>query len=59
MTKLAFLPPMSGLANEEALIREGRTNVLLGQGQTAVASLGSPHILGQQQEKRENEWRDK
>ena len=35
MTKLAFLPPMSGLATEEALIREGRINVLLGQGQTA------------------------
>ena len=34
-TKLAFLPPMSGLATEEALIREGRINVLLGQGQTA------------------------
>ena len=35
MTKLAFLPPMSGLATEEALIRDGRINVLLGQGQTA------------------------
>ena len=35
VTKLAFLPPMSGLATEEALIREGRINVLLGQGQTA------------------------
>ena len=34
-TKLAFLPPMSGLATEEPLIQEGRINVLLGQGQTA------------------------
>ena len=34
-TRLAFLPPMSGLVTEEALIKEGRINVLLGQGQTA------------------------
>ena len=34
-TKLTFLPPMSGLATEEALIQEGRINVLVGQGQTA------------------------
>lgn len=33
--RLAFLPSMSGLASEEALIREGRINVLIGQGQTA------------------------
>ena len=33
--RLAFLPPMSGLATEEALIQEGRINVLVGQGQTA------------------------
>ncbi len=33
--KLSFLPPMSGLAIEEALIQEGRINVLVGQGQTA------------------------
>lgn len=33
--RLAFLPPMSGLAAEEALIQEGRINVLMGQGQTA------------------------
>ncbi len=34
-TRLAFLLPMSGLATEEALIREGRINVLAGQGKTA------------------------
>ena len=34
-TRLAFLPPMSGLASEEALIQEGRINVLIGQGRTA------------------------
>lgn len=34
-TRLTFLPPMSGLATEEALIQEGRINVLMGQGQTA------------------------
>ena len=33
--RLAFLPPMSGLATEEPLIQEGRINVLVGQGQTA------------------------
>ena len=33
--KLAFLPPMSGLAADEALIQEGRISVLIGQGQTA------------------------
>lgn len=33
--RLAFLPPMSGLATEEALIQAGRINVLVGQGQTA------------------------
>lgn len=33
--QIAFLPSMSGLASEEALIREGRINVLIGQGQTA------------------------
>ena len=34
-TRLAFLPSMSGLASEEALIQEGRINVLIGQGQAA------------------------
>ena len=34
-TKIAFLPAMSGLATEEAIIEEGRINVLIGQGQTA------------------------
>ena len=33
--RLTLLPPMSGLATEEALIQEGRINVLVGQGQTA------------------------
>lgn len=34
-TKIAFLPAMSGLSTEEAIIEEGRINVLIGQGQTA------------------------
>ena len=33
--KIAFLPPMSGLATDEALLQEGRINVFIGQGQTA------------------------
>jgi hypothetical protein len=34
-TKIAFLPPMSGLTSEEPLLQSGRINVLIGQGQTA------------------------
>ena len=34
-TRVVFLPPMSGLVDEEPLIQEGRINVLLGQGRTA------------------------
>lgn len=33
--KVAFLPPMSGLAAIEAKLEPGRINVLLGEGQTA------------------------
>jgi len=33
--KVSYLPPMSGLSAEEALLLPGRVNVLLGQGQTA------------------------
>ncbi|MDA8002181.1 MAG: AAA family ATPase [Alphaproteobacteria bacterium] len=34
--RVAFLPPMSGLASEEALVQKGQINVLTGQGQTAA-----------------------
>lgn len=34
-TKVAFLPPMSGLAAEEPKLELGRINVLIGEGQTA------------------------
>ena len=33
--RVAFLPPMSGLAAEEPLLPPGRVNVLVGQGRTA------------------------
>ena len=33
--KVAFLPPMSGLASVEPKIEHGRINVLIGEGQTA------------------------
>jgi energy-coupling factor transporter ATP-binding protein EcfA2 len=33
--KVAFLPPMSGLATEEPLLPAGYVNVLIGQGRTA------------------------
>ena len=33
--KIAFLPPMSGLASSEAMLQPGTVNVLLGQGRTA------------------------
>jgi energy-coupling factor transporter ATP-binding protein EcfA2 len=34
-TKIALLPPMSGLASEEPEVQPGRIEVLLGEGQTA------------------------
>lgn len=34
-TKVAFLPPMSGLAAVEAKLESGRIDVLIGEGQTA------------------------
>jgi len=34
-TKVAFLPPMSGLSDREHLKQEGEINFLIGQGQTA------------------------
>jgi ABC-type lipoprotein export system ATPase subunit len=34
-TKIALLPPMSGLASEEPELQAGRVSVLLGEGQTA------------------------
>lgn len=34
-TKIALLPPMSGLASEEPEVQPGRISVLLGEGQTA------------------------
>lgn len=33
--KVAFLPPMSGLASVEPKLEQGRINVLIGEGQTA------------------------
>ena len=33
--RIAFLPPMSGLASSEAMLQPGTVNVLLGQGRTA------------------------
>ena len=33
--QIAFLPPMSGLSTQEALLQPGTVNVLLGQGRTA------------------------
>ena len=33
--RVAFLPPMSGLASAEAMLQPGTVNVLLGQGRTA------------------------
>ncbi len=34
-TRVAFLPPMSGLASVEPKLEQGRINVLIGEGQTA------------------------
>lgn len=52
--KVAYLPPMSGLAAEEPRLELGRINVLIGEGQTAQVLRNLCHNLA---ENREGEWR--
>ena len=53
-TKVAYLPPMSGLASDEPRLELGRINVLIGEGQTAQVLRNLCHNLA---ENRPQEWR--
>ena len=53
-TKVAYLPPMSGLAADEPRLELGRVNVLIGEGQTAQVLRNLCHNLAENQEQ---EWR--
>jgi ABC-type lipoprotein export system ATPase subunit len=52
--RVAFLPPMSGLAGQEPKWEPGRINVLLGEGQTAQVLR---NICYQIHESNESDWR--
>ena len=52
-TKVAYLPPMSGLAADEPRLELGRINVLIGEGQTAQVLRNLCHNLA---ENRPQEW---
>lgn len=53
--RVAFLPPMSGLAAIEPVWEPGRINVLIGEGQTAQVLRNLCHQIEQ---KSESEWRE-
>jgi Recombinational DNA repair ATPase (RecF pathway) len=56
-TRIAFLPPMSGIASEEPLLQSGRINVLLGQGQTAQVLRNLCYqILENDRHNHRNDW---
>lgn len=46
-TKVAYLPPMSGLAADEPRLELGRINVLIGEGQTAQVLRNLCHNLAE------------
>lgn len=46
-TKVAYLPPMSGLAADEPRLEIGRINVLIGEGQTAQVLRNLCHNLAE------------
>lgn len=54
--KVAYLPPMSGLASEEPKWEPGRIDVLLGQGQTAQVLRNLCHLIHEQTE--DNHWEE-
>lgn len=53
-TRVAYLPPMSGLAAVEPKWEQGRVNVLIGEGQTAQVLRNLCHNLAQSQPE---DWR--
>lgn len=53
----AFLPPMSGLTSTEPLLRPGRINVLMGQGETAQVLRNLCYqITENDREHQRNDW---
>lgn len=52
--KVAYLPPMSGLATDEPRLEMGRINVLIGEGQTAQVLRNLCHNLA---EEKPQDWR--
>lgn len=50
LTRLAFLPPMSGLAATEPKLERGRIDVLLGEGQTAQVLRNLCHLIADGEE---------
>jgi len=54
--RIAYLPPMSGLAAEEPKLEPGRVNVLLGEGQTAQVLRNLCYQIYEQQE--QEEWKE-
>ena len=54
LTRVAYLPPMSGLAAEEPKWEPGRINVLIGEGRTAQVLRNLCHNLAEHQQR---EWR--
>ena len=54
--RVAYLPPMSGLAAEEPKWEPGRIDVLLGQGQTAQVLRNLCHLIYEQVE--DNHWEE-
>jgi hypothetical protein len=57
-TRVAFLPPMSGLASEEPLLTPGRVNVLIGQGRTAEVLRNLCYSVAGAEDVVSNEWID-
>jgi len=54
--RIAYLPPMSGLAAEEPKLEPGRVNVLLGEGQTAQVLRNLCYQIYEQRE--QGEWKE-
>lgn len=54
--RIAYLPPMSGLAAEEPKLEPGRVNVLLGEGQTAQVLRNLCYQIYEQQGQKE--WKE-
>ena len=56
--KVAYLPPMSGLADQEFLKQQGEIDFLIGQGQTAQVLRNLCHRVYTDEEKGESAWKE-